>query len=940
MMEFDPEINVDLDPLRATDTELAVMQKKWSFWTKKHCETKPRPVFTVNDVEIPYDETDCLVIHGQSEVISMTKPFPSSVKATTLSWMNHKHVNRLPKKDADGNSVFLRVVCGVPKCINPNHLRLGTMQQKKRDQQVREQATGVREGTGKKNLQIPDETIQAIRASKPSVPQNHPDYQTAKQRAEKFGVTLELVRGVDQGTSYTHVPNPDGTFVASHKQLTRNHQIRETALARKPKTATPANAWRAETWDELMQLFENRANVQEVQSGPFTFSQHACKKWTGSLTILIDTFEYSPRYLAYMSTRRGQAVKPNAQIVAQCGNGSCVEPSHLILKSAEPTPKAPVTPEMMCSGKCTYQKGEWVVTKCPLKRKAGPRLSGNYCGNHEKLGKLHDESVRTQAKPCANVIRCYSLLPAGYTLKTCEKCREKDAEQSKARRLKRKQLQSQQMASDQDTITCVKCGKPKPRDEFKIDNRNMMGTQCETCKAANRIQEARRPERDRKAEQREYEKRPERIESKQARKEADPAKYASYWRMHRLKKKLEDPVGYRAKAAARTAERRARNLEAEKIKMLQYRQSLKGRRDVWLRSAKDKGIPYELSDAEFENLSNSDCFYCGRAPSEGDFNGLDRLDSCVGYVADNVVGCCKTCNMSKGAVHAIDFIAQVARIVHFHTGSEAAVTLFEGVKYQSDSGSPYYVYETRAKENNLEFTLTKFEFSNLVQRSCYLCGQTPGINCGIDRVNNSLGYVFQNCQACCATCNYMKRDSQYQDFMALCTSIVDNMLVQAPVIQDPVMPDRKRMNPSPFNPAPEHLLRLSRAEKSDIVTQARFEMGDWPMVSARVSCGNGTEQDVARLQELEEIIKSRIDLKVQERIATTDIEEFKAKKRAQSRQHKRNQRDKRPIEEERRRNREDKRRQRENPEVRAKETLRKAEYRAKKKRQRLEENPE
>lgn len=62
----------------------------------------------------------------------------------------------------------------------------------------------------------------------------------------------------------------------------------------------------------------------------------------------------------------------------------------------------------------------------------------------------------------------------------------------------------------------------------------------------------------------------------------------------------------------------------------------------------------ELTDEQITDLMNGECHYCGDAPRiyrEGGRdvlrNGIDRVDSSLGYVPGNVVTCCGTCNKMK-----------------------------------------------------------------------------------------------------------------------------------------------------------------------------------------------------------------------------------------------------------------------------------------------------
>lgn len=68
-----------------------------------------------------------------------------------------------------------------------------------------------------------------------------------------------------------------------------------------------------------------------------------------------------------------------------------------------------------------------------------------------------------------------------------------------------------------------------------------------------------------------------------------------------------------------------------------------------------------------------------------------------------------------------------------------------------------------AKKRNLEFILTFDQYSIEVIKPCYYCadyfkGNEIGTGVGLDRVNNSKGYIIENVVPCCAHCNYLKSD--------------------------------------------------------------------------------------------------------------------------------------------------------------------------------------
>lgn len=79
-------------------------------------------------------------------------------------------------------------------------------------------------------------------------------------------------------------------------------------------------------------------------------------------------------------------------------------------------------------------------------------------------------------------------------------------------------------------------------------------------------------------------------------------------------------------------------------------------------------------------------------------------------------------------------------------------------------------YQQNAKQSNREFVLSKIQFRELVCAACHYCGDWDMTN-GIDRVDNSLGYVLGNCVPCCSMCNRMKYVLSKKVFLAHVTRI-------------------------------------------------------------------------------------------------------------------------------------------------------------------------
>ena len=81
----------------------------------------------------------------------------------------------------------------------------------------------------------------------------------------------------------------------------------------------------------------------------------------------------------------------------------------------------------------------------------------------------------------------------------------------------------------------------------------------------------------------------------------------------------------------------------------------------------------------------------------------------------------------------------------------------------------YQTYKFNAKKRRLGWEVTKAEFRVYATGKCAYCGEPA---CGIDRVNNALGYVVGNMVACCQICNHMKHTLTREAFIARCKQIV------------------------------------------------------------------------------------------------------------------------------------------------------------------------
>ena|ERR1700678_1887749 len=93
------------------------------------------------------------------------------------------------------------------------------------------------------------------------------------------------------------------------------------------------------------------------------------------------------------------------------------------------------------------------------------------------------------------------------------------------------------------------------------------------------------------------------------------------------------------------------------------KKELQSAKSVWQHGYRDSDFNL------FYALSQERCYYCGCEPHKVSarakhftYNGIDRLDSSLSHIEDNMVPCCWTCNRIKNDTHADEFIPHVLLI--------------------------------------------------------------------------------------------------------------------------------------------------------------------------------------------------------------------------------------------------------------------------------------
>ena len=100
----------------------------------------------------------------------------------------------------------------------------------------------------------------------------------------------------------------------------------------------------------------------------------------------------------------------------------------------------------------------------------------------------------------------------------------------------------------------------------------------------------------------------------------------------------------------------------------------------------------------------------------------------------------------------------------------------------------FNTYRASAKRRKREFALSFETFIEITQKDCFYCGQKPSmkrkphdkvngeyVHNGVDRIDNEIGYIENNCVPCCTKCNYAKRKMSVEDFYQWAKRVVDTI---------------------------------------------------------------------------------------------------------------------------------------------------------------------
>ena len=414
---------------------------------------------------------------------------------------------------------------------------------------------------------------------------------------------------------------------------------------------------------------------------------------------------------------------------------------------------------------------------CSFKRS----VENTYCGKHQ-LYVFINETEELGLKTCKNAVRGCRTQLSKEARSACDDCLEKEREKDHKRR----------GSTVKETISekqCSCCCKMYTKEMFQGIHGET--NTCKTCRDSNKRADEKRDKEHVNELARVNSLKPERKIVKKAWKESNYEKVAMYCIQHRKKLIEEDIDKYHSHNAEIMRKWLIANPEKCQEAYIKKNNNIDYCYKNYKRNAELKQLIFEITQEEHLELVKSPCTYCGIIQEKG-FNGIDRIDSTIGYVNDNCVSCCAMCNYMKGCLNKDIFIQRVEHIATYNKFAEGKLYPNAFQNY-----TPLYsAYMNSAEKRGLVFKIGKTVFSILTNASCYICGKktTNDHQNGLDRIDNSIGYLENNVHSCCGNCNYMKSNYTYKKFIDKCVSIYnkikidkEKLIIEDSLIQNVIM---------------------------------------------------------------------------------------------------------------------------------------------------------
>ena len=309
-------------------------QKLVPLCTEKHCVNMDHfKVEYINTIEskkkiffnkcVVQESTGCFLMGKKNNYVRIG--FMNRIEsAHRVSYMLFKN-NGLPiaKKNEKGEKLVIRHLCPVKNknCVNPDHLVIGTHTDNAEDEI---KLVGVKRPGAK----ISEETARLIKHSRRN--KDERDYLTYEERARFFGVSVCIVKSIDDGSSWAHVEDRFGVV-----DLKRNSKYKETS--RKRRKVNTDRVFTKEENDGIMEKIFNNMEEKYISKNPEIKTK--CHIWTGHIKEKSDKDRYGyakhkgrEKYVHIFAceAKYGRNREKHEVTRHLCGQSLCCNQQHLV----------------------------------------------------------------------------------------------------------------------------------------------------------------------------------------------------------------------------------------------------------------------------------------------------------------------------------------------------------------------------------------------------------------------------------------------------------------------------------------------------------------------------------------------------------------------------------------------------------------------------------
>lgn len=233
-----------------------------------------------------------------------------------VSFMISKGVNSLPGFDETGEQLQVAHICDIRDCCEPTHLYHATRTQNARDRTENGQMQGEKSVMAK----ISEETAIAIKLSK--------GQGTVGERAKRFATTKNIVSGIDNGYTWTHLPDANGN-------ISRTKKIEYDKKVKRRRKKLKDLAWTKEMAEEAQKKFDDPDYAEKHPT--YSFNGSPCKIWIREINCGYPKMsvcgQYVSAHIMACFIGNGYFRPKNMHAAHLCGHSLCVNPKHLKFKT-------------------------------------------------------------------------------------------------------------------------------------------------------------------------------------------------------------------------------------------------------------------------------------------------------------------------------------------------------------------------------------------------------------------------------------------------------------------------------------------------------------------------------------------------------------------------------------------------------------------------------